>query len=115
MPSAQDRELPAQCCETLQRCPQFLFDPILARAILHRGVADIRYGIELLGCEQDDTGVQCFVKHIQDETEEKMRARYIVGCDIPSSTVRKAIDVSFDGQDLGHTISAILRIEDLIH
>ena len=115
MPSAKDRELPTQCCETLQRCPQFLFDPILARAVLQRGVADIRYGIELLGCEQDETGVRCFVKHTQDGTEETIRARYVVGCDGPSSTVRKAVGVSFDGKNLGYTISSIIRIKDLIH
>ncbi|KAI1667285.1 Monooxygenase FAD-binding [Pyrenophora tritici-repentis] len=114
MPSGHDRELPAQCCETLQRCPQFLFDPILARAVLQRGVADIRYGIELVGCEEDDKGVRCFVKHTQDGTEETIKARYVVGCDGPASTVRKAIGVPFDGQDLGHTISAIVRI-DLEH
>ncbi|KAI4153046.1 MAG: hypothetical protein LQ340_002533 [Diploschistes diacapsis] len=113
MPSTQDRELPKQSSEMLRRCPQFLFDPVLAHAVVRQGMTDIRYGIELVGCEQDETGVTCFLKHVKDDTKENVRARYFVGCDGPSSAVRKALGISFDGRDLGYTLSAIVRIDNL--
>ena len=113
MPSTLDREVPEQSCEMLRRCPQFLFDPVLARAVVRQGMADIRYGIELVGCEQDDAGVTCFLKHLKDGGREEVRARYLLGCDGPSSAARKALDISFDGRDLGYTLSAIVRIDNL--
>jgi 2-polyprenyl-6-methoxyphenol hydroxylase-like FAD-dependent oxidoreductase len=113
MPSTEDRELPEQCCETLQRCPQFLFDPLLARAVTQRGVADLRYGVEFIGLEQDETGVNCTVRNINNGEEEQIRASYVVGCDGPTSPVRNALGISWEGQNLGFTISAILRIDNL--
>ena len=113
MPSANDREVPAQSAEMLQRCPQFLFDPLLARAVVRTGLTDVRYGVELVGCEQDEAGVTCSVRHVQDGTEEQLRARYVVACDGPASAARKAVGIPFEGKDLGHTLSAILRLNNL--
>lgn len=111
MPQTQDRELPSQCCEILRRCPQLWFDPLLARAVVRQGMADIRYGVEFTGCEQDDEGVTCFVKHVNDGKTEEIRARYMVGCDGPASAVRKTLGIAFEGQNLGYSISAIVRVD----
>ncbi len=81
MPSARDRELPEQACEMLQRCPQFLFDPVIARAVVQQGMTSIRYGVEFVGCEQDEAGVTCYVRHVKDGSTEEIRTRYLVGCD----------------------------------
>ena len=113
MPSAQDRDLPEQTCETLQRCPQFMFDPVLARAVLRQGMANIRYGIELFGCEEIDDGVTCILRHVDGGEVEEVRARYVVGCDGPTSAVRSAVGISFDGKTLGFPVSVVVRIEDL--
>ena len=113
MPSTRDRDLPTQCCEMLQRCPQFMFDPVLARAVLRQGMANIRYGIELLECKEVDTGVTCHLKHVDGSEVEEVRARYVVGCDGPTSAVRSALGISFDGKTLGFPVSVIVRIEDL--
>ncbi|MCJ1436261.1 hypothetical protein MMC27_005639 [Xylographa pallens] len=113
MPSTRDRELPAQCCEILQRCPQFLFDPLLARAVVRQEMTNIRYGVELVGCSQDNSGVTCFLKNVESGKTEEIRARYVVACDGPASVARKAVGISFEGQDLGYTVSAIVRIHDL--
>lgn len=112
MPSTLDREVPEQCCEVLRRCPQFLFDPLLARAVVRQGMADIRYGVEFVGCEQDDAGVTCSLKHVEDGETEQVRASYVVGCDGPSSAVRKALDIPFEGKNLGYALSVIVNVED---
>lgn len=111
MASAQGRECPAQSAEMLRRCPQIWFDPVLARAVVRQGMADIRYGIELVGCEQDDAGVTCRLKHVDDGSAEQLRARYVIACDGPSSVVRKALGISFEGKSLGYAISAIVRVD----
>ncbi|KAI0973532.1 FAD binding domain-containing protein [Xylaria arbuscula] len=113
MPSTEERGLPAQCCEIMRRCPQCLFDPLLARAVKRQGMAEIRYGIEFVGCEQDDAGVTCSVRHVKGSKTEEIRACYVAGCDGPGSTVRKTLGISFDGKDLGYALSAIVRVEDL--
>ncbi|KAA8644082.1 hypothetical protein EYZ11_005463 [Aspergillus tanneri] len=111
MSSAQDRELPPQSAEMLRRCPQMWFDPILARAVVRQGKADIRYGVELVGFDQDDNGVTCRLKHVNSGTAEEVRARYMVACDGAGSIVRKELGISFDGKNLGYAISAIVRVD----
>jgi 2-polyprenyl-6-methoxyphenol hydroxylase-like FAD-dependent oxidoreductase len=112
MASARDREVPAQAAEMMRRCPQIWFDPVLARAVVRQGLADIRYGIELVGsCDQDGLGVTCRLRHVNDGTLEVVRARYVVACDGAGSAVRKALGIPFEGKDLGYAISAIVRVE----
>ncbi|RDW58254.1 2,4-dichlorophenol 6-monooxygenase [Coleophoma cylindrospora] len=111
MESAQDRDLPAQSSEILRRCPQFLFDTIFARAVVRQGMTDLRYGAELVAIEQDEAGVTCSVKHFESGKEVKIQARYVAACDGPASLVRKALDIPFEGRNLGYAISAIVRVD----
>ena len=46
MPSAEDRKILPESIEMMRRCPQFLFDPLLARAVVAQNMIDIRYGVE---------------------------------------------------------------------
>ncbi|KAL2016254.1 hypothetical protein VTK56DRAFT_4030 [Thermocarpiscus australiensis] len=123
LPTSADRELPEQSCEILQRCPQFLFDPVLARAVARQGMTDVWYGVELVGCEKNSekeqngernkssAAVTCFLRHVADGRAETLRARYLVACDGPSSTVRKALSIPFEGKDIGYTLSVIVRVD----
>jgi len=111
MPSAKDREVPPESSEMMRRCPQMLFDPLLARAVVAQKMTDIRYGIECVGCEQDSEGVTVFVKTVQDGQTEQLRARYVVGCDGPASILRKTLNIAFDGQLLGYSTSAIVKVD----
>ncbi|KAK2014987.1 FAD binding domain-containing protein [Colletotrichum eremochloae] len=113
MPSALERETPEQTCEMMRRCPQMLFDPILARAVEKQGMATVRYSCEVVSAEQDADGVTCSVKHVETGSAEHFRARFVVACDGASSLLRKAVDIGFKGQDLGFAFSAIVRIQDL--
>lgn len=55
--------------------------------------AHIRRGREVEGVEQDDEGVTV---HLTDG--ERLRTRYLVGCDGARSTVRKRLGVPFSGE-----------------
>jgi 2-polyprenyl-6-methoxyphenol hydroxylase-like FAD-dependent oxidoreductase len=113
MPSTKERELPKQCCETVQRCPQFLFDPLLEEAVVRKGMTEIRYGVECVGCQQNSEGVTCFTRNVNAGKKESIVARFIVGCDGPTSAIRNALVISFEGKDLGYTIGVIVCIHKL--
>jgi 2-polyprenyl-6-methoxyphenol hydroxylase-like FAD-dependent oxidoreductase len=57
--------------------------------------AVIRTGVELIGLEQDESGVDATLAGPDGPT--RVRADYLVGCDGVNSTVRQAIGVDFDG------------------
>ncbi|KAI8952141.1 FAD binding domain-containing protein [Xylaria longipes] len=111
MPSAKDREVPPESSEMMRRCPQFLFDALLCRAVVTQQMANIRYSVECLGCDQDDDGVTIFAKDLKGDRLEEIRARYVVGCDGPASILRKAVGISFEGHDLGYSTSAIVYVD----
>ncbi|KAJ5177736.1 Monooxygenase FAD-binding [Penicillium coprophilum] len=111
MPSAETREVPEQSAEMLRRCPQIWFDPVFARAVHRQGMTDIRYGTELVGCDQNDNYVVGHLKHVADGTLEEVRAQYVVACDGAGSTVRKQLGIPFDGKSLGYAISSIVRVD----
>ncbi len=47
--------------------------------------------------EQDDTGVTVTLRHGLDGGEERIRAKYVVGCDGAHSAVRHAAQLTFEG------------------
>ena len=72
--------------------PQTATDRLLAERATELG-ADIRRGCAVIGLSQDDHGVTV------DLTDgERMRSRYLVGCDGGRSTVRGLLDVAFPGE-----------------
>jgi 2-polyprenyl-6-methoxyphenol hydroxylase-like FAD-dependent oxidoreductase len=111
MPSAETREVPEQSAEMLRRCPQMWFDPVFARAVHRQGMTDIRYGMELLECDQNDKYVVGQLRRVADGALEDVRAQYVVACDGAGSTVRKQLDIPFEGKSLGFAISSIVRVD----
>ncbi|MFD9699828.1 FAD-dependent monooxygenase [Lentzea sp. NPDC059081] len=55
--------------------------------------AEVRRGLGVTGVEQDDDGVT-----VELADGERLRARYLVGCDGARSTVRKLVGVGFPGE-----------------
>ncbi|MFC8849895.1 MULTISPECIES: rifampin monooxygenase [unclassified Micromonospora] len=72
--------------------PQTITDRLLAERAVELGV-EIRRGCELVGLSQDDHGVTA---ELADGN--RLRARYLVGCDGGRSTVRKLLGVGFPGE-----------------
>ncbi|PPJ51025.1 hypothetical protein CBER1_07832 [Cercospora berteroae] len=111
MDSAEKRELPEQSSEMLQRCPQCWFDPILARAVLKQKMTEMRYGVEVSGCEQDANSVTLSIKNVETGLLDSVRARYVVACDGPGSAIRKSLGIDFQGKDLGLMLSSIVEVD----
>ncbi|MFI5589182.1 rifampin monooxygenase [Amycolatopsis sp. NPDC051758] len=70
--------------------------PVLERLLEEHAVelgAQVRRGCAVAGFEQDDEGVT-----VELADGERLRSRYLVGCDGARSTVRKLLGVGFPGE-----------------
>jgi 2-polyprenyl-6-methoxyphenol hydroxylase-like FAD-dependent oxidoreductase len=70
--------------------------PVLVRLLEEHSVAlgaQVRRGCAVVGFEPDDDGVTVVLADGQ-----RLRSRYLVGCDGPRSTVRKLLGVGFPGE-----------------
>ncbi|WP_208452725.1 FAD-dependent monooxygenase [Burkholderia gladioli] len=74
--------------------PQNRVDAAL-RAALHRYGSEVEWGVGLQALRQRPDYVECSLG--RDSGVETIRARYVVGADGGASTVRKHLDVSFNG------------------
>ena len=113
MPSTRERRLPPQCTEMHRRCPQFWFDPLLARAVGRQGMTDIRYGTVLERFDQDGAGVTCVLQSTDGRAQNAVRARYLIGCDGAASGVRQTLGIKFSGVQLGYSVSVVVRVHNL--
>ncbi|TMR36020.1 rifampin monooxygenase [Actinomadura geliboluensis] len=72
--------------------PQPVIDRLLEERAVELG-AQVRHGCAVAGFGQDDEGVT-----VELEDGERLRSRYLVGCDGARSTVRKVLGVGFPGE-----------------
>ncbi|MBY8856011.1 rifampin monooxygenase [Nocardia sp. CA2R105] len=72
--------------------PQPIIDQLLTERAIELG-AQVRRGCTVTGFEQDDEGVT-----IELADGERLRSRYLIGCDGGRSTVRKLLGVGFPGE-----------------
>lgn len=118
LPSANTRPTPDESPEKRQRCAQYEFDPMLARAVSERGLTDLRYNTEFVSADQDADGVNVLVRNVTTDEKYTIRTRYLVACDGAGSRVRRALDIPFEGEMLDFSLSAMIRIprlpEDLL-
>ncbi|TYK44002.1 rifampin monooxygenase [Actinomadura decatromicini] len=70
--------------------------PVIVRLLEEHAIAlgaEVRHGCAVAGFEQDDDGVT-----VELDDGERLRSRYLVGCDGARSTVRKLLGVGFPGE-----------------
>nr|WP_264159708.1 rifampin monooxygenase [Actinomadura montaniterrae] len=70
--------------------------PVIVRLLEDHAIqlgAQVRHGSEVTGLDQDDEGVT-----VELADGERLRTRYLVGCDGGRSTVRKLLGVGFPGE-----------------
>jgi len=98
--------------ERWTKCPQFVFDPLLAEMVGRTDLATIRYSTRFDGLTQDDDGVTADLTDLQSGRSLKARAQFLVGCDGAGSLVREEINVPFDGKTLDYSVSVMIRIAE---
>jgi len=112
-PSQRDRSPPECSPEMLQKCPQHVFDPLLARTVAAAGLCDIRYSTRIEQFTQDDDGVLVQLAVGPDGKRETLRADWLVACDGAGSAIRTALQIPFEGQTLDYSVSLMLEIDAL--
>ena len=107
-----------QSPETGLRCPQNITESVLRdRAETHE-VADLRFGFEMTGFEQDENGVTATIVARDGGAESTVRAQYMIGADGNDSTVRSACVIGRSGEaDMGHFVNIFHRapLGPLVH
>ncbi len=98
--------------EVMRKCPQHIFDPILAGAARAAG-CEVRHGTRCRVVAQDADGVTAELTDVATGETSTIRAAWLVGCDGAASKTRVQSAIPFEGPTLDYSISAMLRIKDL--
>jgi len=112
-PSTNDRVPAPESPEILRKCPQFRFDPLLAKAVQERGMTQILYSTSWLTGTQDADRVTSTLAAGADEQTIGVRSKYLVACDGAGSAVRRAAGIGFEGKQLDYSVSAMIEVEHL--
>ena len=83
--------------ELPHRAQQIYIEPILREQVARFECVTRLYGYRADTVLQDDSGATVDAQEIATGEAIHIQARYVVGCDGPRSTVRKAMDVSYTG------------------
>jgi 2-polyprenyl-6-methoxyphenol hydroxylase-like FAD-dependent oxidoreductase len=114
MPSIAETK-PFDCSpEQFAHCPQFVFDPILARAARSYSSVTLRYRCTLTSFREEADGVVAELHDTGTGRRERVRARHMVACDGFSSSVRKELGIEMRGVPfINRSINVMLRTPDL--
>ncbi|WP_329132234.1 FAD-dependent monooxygenase [Streptomyces sp. NBC_01476] len=94
-------------------CSQNDLEPVLLRNARSL-TGDIRFGTELISCEQDADGVTAVVRSRETGEERTVRAGYLIAADGPRSPVRERLGIAMTGPgDLFHNVSITFRAKRL--
>jgi 2-polyprenyl-6-methoxyphenol hydroxylase-like FAD-dependent oxidoreductase len=97
---------------TLGPCPQDVIDPVLLEAARAQGAA-VRFGVELVGLEQDGSTVVAELLDRESGARERVRADHLVAADGSTSVVRRLLDIPSTGPGElgGHMINVLFRAD----
>ena len=80
------------------RVSQAEIEPVLRRAAEEEPLAEVRFGVAIIDCVEDASGVTATLRDSKTGATEQIRCRYLAGCDGGSSTVREAVGIALDGR-----------------
>ena len=92
------------------RCPQNVTESVLRDRAQTHDIADLRYGFEMTGYEQDEDGVTATIIARDGGQTSTVRAQYLIAADGNDSTVRNACGIGRAGDpDMGHFVNILHR------
>ena len=90
---------------------QSLLEPLLRTRAEELG-ADLRFGTDMVGFEQDDTGVTATLQHRDSGAMETVRAKYMVGADGADSGIRQRFGIGTRGHGVfSHSVTIYFRCD----
>ena len=84
---------------TLAAVPQDHLEPVLLRHLERSGLAEVRFGTELVTFDQDADGVTLVLREPATGGCRTVRAGHLVGADGAHSRVRSLLDIAMEGPD----------------
>lgn len=100
--------------ERPQRCNQLFFDPVLRTHASTLDGVTLRHRCRFGSFTQDDDGVTATVRDLTTDTEETIRAQYLIACCGGRSPIRKALGIELgDEGAFGYPISIFFRTQAL--
>lgn len=107
-----DDKPPPQSPQIRERCPQNMFDPILAKFARSYDCVTMQYRHRLVAFEQDADGVTATLEDLENGGKKEIRAQYMVACDGANSLVRRQLGITQKGQPaLTYTTNVIFRCD----
>jgi putative polyketide hydroxylase len=79
--------------------PQDHLEPVLLRHLRSFGLAEVRFGTELVALTQDADGVAVALREVATGRGWTVRAGHVVGADGAHSRVRSLLGIAMDGPD----------------
>ncbi len=89
---------PYDCAEPPHRCSQIYLEAILRDAATARPGIDIRFSQRLETFRRTGEGVVAEIRNLEDDTTYRVSARHLVGADGGRSTVRRQLDIRYEGE-----------------
>lgn len=100
--------------EPYQLISQYTLEPLLKEIAERDPNVTVRFGCELTRFEDHGDHVRAFCSRPEDSGEQRITARYLVGCDGGSSAVRKQLGIRLRGDGNLLTLrQALFRCDDL--
>jgi 2-polyprenyl-6-methoxyphenol hydroxylase-like FAD-dependent oxidoreductase len=81
----------------LRNLSQHRFAAVLRETLPKVGAAEVQYGQQWEGAEQDEGGVTSRVRDLAADEVYEIRSRYLVACDGAASRIRKSVDIEMVG------------------
>lgn len=100
--------------ENKYRCPQTMFDPVLARAVRRQPTADLRYRHRLETLEDLGDYVVATISDLEKGEQFDVRAQYVIACDGNGSPIAKRLGIAYDGiPTLSYSVNAVIDAPNL--
>lgn len=80
------------------RVSQILIEPVLKQAAEESTHVDVRFCWKLESFEQDADGVTSLIRNTQTGEEQRVRSKFLIGCDGGNSTVRSQLGIENEGK-----------------
>ena len=112
IPPLGEQQPPPTSPQKKERCPQTVFDPILAEHAGHLSSVTMRYRCQFESFIQTPEGVDCVLTDRNTGATERAFAQYVAACDGGNSRIRDALGIRPEGiHVLAHSTNVLFHAD----